>query len=546
MAFGANFGVIDDHTLVETLLRGEIIPFFIQPSIGRFYPLDGQELNLLSLIFAPNAAVFYTFNALCVLIVIGALRYALRVLLPIILQQDTESTHLNFAQISSAQANFTQACTESTRPNKLHFVIDITLLVLLFSPAFATAWLRLFVPERMEFVFLSLFMLSYAFVWDCKYAHRATLQNLAFIMSLICANIALYYKETAFAMVFAFGFGMAVCGWKSQSARLKGLHIGLMLSALVWFVVYCAIMFAYKDTSGRYGETHYESWLVILKMGFMGLCHEPFLYGLTFGALFYRIYALFVRKKGFNPLLDSAILASCTLLLEYFVLRLGGSLHYCLPAYIFGLVVIAYCFYNWWQILYGKIWLIVLLCFFVGNSMFAFIYHFAHYKFVPNNFQATLQFMSDYTHKYPNTRIFLEGVDRVNGVEVYVSFDRWLRFYGASDYDFFSDKVPDVRVQGRGDENARLSVFKNDVSIPKHSGDIVIVTPFSENNFDTPALLSEADVIFEADYGYNVPLFGIKSWLKKLLTSFGLARGDSVISHNLYSLPLHFYVLRVR
>lgn len=84
----AAFAVIDDHGLVDTLLVGKRMDFFIQPDIGRFYPLDGYELNLLSALFGVSASVFYGFNALCVLLVAFCLRYALRVLLDSILEEE--------------------------------------------------------------------------------------------------------------------------------------------------------------------------------------------------------------------------------------------------------------------------------------------------------------------------------------------------------------------------------------------------------------------------------------------------------------------------
>ena len=81
VAYNADFSVIDDHTLLSTLFVGKDIPFFIIPDIGRFFPLDGQELNILSAVFGVKASVFYMFNALCVFVVVLCLYYALRVFL---------------------------------------------------------------------------------------------------------------------------------------------------------------------------------------------------------------------------------------------------------------------------------------------------------------------------------------------------------------------------------------------------------------------------------------------------------------------------------
>ncbi|WP_295698186.1 hypothetical protein [Helicobacter mastomyrinus] len=105
--------------------------------------------------------MFYTFNALCVWVVIFALRYALRVFL----REITESADIN--------------------SSKIYYVVDILLILLLLSPAFISSWLRLFVPERMEFVFLSLFLMCYAFVLG---NHRKIYVNIALISGALCAN----------------------------------------------------------------------------------------------------------------------------------------------------------------------------------------------------------------------------------------------------------------------------------------------------------------------------------------------------------------------
>ena len=117
VVYRAAFSVIDDHTLTQTLLIGQHIDFFIQPNIGRFYPLDGQDLNLLSAAFGAKAAVFYAFNALCVFVVIFVLRYAMRVFIAHILESASPS-HKVYAM------------------QKIPYVVDILLVLLLLSPSF--------------------------------------------------------------------------------------------------------------------------------------------------------------------------------------------------------------------------------------------------------------------------------------------------------------------------------------------------------------------------------------------------------------------------
>ena len=514
VAYNADFSVIDDHTLLSTLFVGKDIPLFIIPDIGRFFPLDGQELNILSAVFGVKASVFYMFNALCVFVVVLCLQYALRVFL-----QEIAYSH-----------------SLSVKINLIYFV----LFLLLVSPAFSTSWLRLFVPERMEFVFLSIFLMCYAYVLKHKQA------IFALICGIISANIALYYKETAFAMIGAFAFVMLVCGYRNFSVQIRIFNLVLLLSSIVWLVVYYYVVLLNKQGDGFYGETPYNALLMIGKTLFSGFLNEPFLYGVVFVGLLHRIYMVFVKKSAFNPLLDSSVVASAILLLEYIVLRLG-SLHYPLPAYIFALVVIGYFLGKWRWHRVGKVFLWFISIIFISNTLFMFIYYFAHYKFVPVNFQSTLGFVSQYTQENPHTRIYLEGVDRASNVEVYHSFGAWLLHYKAEDFDLMSDRAVDERFYREENTKAQWSVFKNNEIVPKRSGDIVIITPFSAEILNIDSLTQQYELLFVADYGYNVPLLGLKSFLKNAFVWFGITKdNDMILGQNIYGLPLHFYVMRVR
>ncbi len=392
----------------------------------------------------------------------------------------------------------------------------------------------------MEFVFLSIFLMCYAYVLQHKQA------AFALLCGVVSANIALYYKETAFAMIGAFAFVMLVCGHRKFSTQLRFFNILLLFSAMIWLVVYYFVVIANKQGDGRYGETPYNALLMVGKGFFTGLMNEPFLYGIVFVALIYRIYVVFVKKIAFNPLLDACIVASFVLLLEYIVLRLN-SLHYPLPAYLFGLVVIGYFFIRWRQQKMGRILLWFFGVVFVSNALFVFIHFFAHYKFVPVNFQSTLSFVSQYTQQNPHTKIYLEGVDRASNVEVYHSFGEWLLYFKALDFDLLSDRAVDERFFREEDSTAKWSVFKNNEIIPKKSGDIVIITPYVDMGIDMDSLIRQYELLFVADYGYNVPLLGIKSFLKNALMWLGITKNsDMIISQNIYGLPLHFYVMRVR
>lgn len=152
IVFGANFGVIDDHDLLDTLLIGKKLPLFIFPEIGRFYPLDGFEYNLISLISVSPYA-FYLYNLIQFIILIFILQ---KLLLEI----------LGF---------------------RYKNIIFLSILILILSPGFVTAWFRLFVPERSVLFFLIIFLYFYVL-------YQKEQKISYFVLGLISANIALYYK----------------------------------------------------------------------------------------------------------------------------------------------------------------------------------------------------------------------------------------------------------------------------------------------------------------------------------------------------------------
>lgn len=511
VAWWAQFSVIDDHTLTRTLFVGENIPFFISVDIGRFYPLDGQEWNILSAIFAPSARVFYAFNALCLLVVAWCLRYAL----------------LRFT------AHYMQSRA---------YVVYGAILLCLFSPTFITAWLRLFVPERMEFVFLSLFLACYMYVVFA----RVRLKTWAFlVLGVVCANVALYYKETAFAMLGVFGFIHFVLDYKHSSKATKVFDVALVLSSAVWLLVYVIVVLAQKQGVGSYGDTPYNQMLVMAKVVFNYILQEPFLFVALPLFVLFRIYQVCGNKSPFLPLVDSALIAALVLCAEYVVLKMG-DIHYLLPAYVFALVGIVGMGVYWRHRIIQAVYV---LCFaiFVGNSAFMSLYQFTYYKVVPNNFQDTLSFLSTYIAQNPNTRIYLEGVNRASGVEVYHSFGSWLRFYGAKDFDLFSDMGIDNVLLGRENPNSPYSVFRSNAIVPKQSGDIIVLTPYTLNNI-TPQTLQELATQYEllhtSDFGYEIPRLGLKAFVKAFMRD--KVQGEMILSQNAFGLPMYFYVYRVR
>ena len=493
IAIYANFGVIDDHTLLSTLFVGKEIPLFILPELGRFYPLDAQELNIISKIFGISASAFYIFNSIIAFVLICCLYMALN----------------HFLQ------------------HKIYSLFWILLLLL--TPSFATAFLRLFVPEKLESVFFAIFIFSFIKFQDSN-------KFVFFILALISANFALYYKEVAFIMLGGFCFFYMLFSYKKASKNL--LSFLLLCSCVLWLVLYYVFVLAVKTSSGNYGDTPYNAIIVFLKNITNYALSEPFLFIGIFALIVFRFYLIVFRHFKINPILDSLMLASFLHSLAYFALNIY-SFHYPLPAYIFGIIPLAFYFREYLKYFFIKC--IIALCVFIYifNSFPAFVYQFNHYKAVPNNFARTIDFLASYINENPHINIYLDGVNRASSGEVYHSFIKNLEFRGVSDFDMKSDLPIDNILLGRADKTSTYSVFKSNDILQKQSGDLVVWTPYSTINLDS----SDYELLFYSAYGFNVPFFGIKSLLKSIIINHSK---DLVLSDNVSMLPIHFSVYKVK
>lgn len=499
MIFYANFSVIDDHTLVSTLFNNQAIPFFIMPEIGRYFPLDGFDLNIVARIFGVNAMYFYAFSATCGLIAIFALYKALKLVLD-----------------SSLYAK-------------------VLIILFLLTPAFITSFLRLFVPEKFESIFFGIFICFYIlFLRKPKILYA--------IIALVCGSVALYYKEVAFIMLGGFAFFHFIFSFKNSRLGVKVLDIALMLSSFIWLVCYYIFVLSVKSTSGSYGDTPYNKLIVFAKNVLNYALSEPFLVLGLGSILLYRIYLVCFKKDSIKPFLDSALIASSLHMLAYFALNIY-SFHYPLPAYIFALFPLGYYFRAYFKQPFIKGIFIISLSIYVLNSLPSFLYQLNHYKAVPNNYQETLSFLNSYLKEHPKTSLYLENVNRASNVEVYHSFAKNLEFLGNTSFDMKSDIGIDNTLLGAEKKDSKYSVFRSNAIVPKEAGDLVIVTPYGSKAFSKR---DDYELMFEATNGFNMPLLSIKTIMKLALSK--VLKGDSeiMLSSNAYALPIHFYVYRVR
>lgn len=509
----ANFSVIDDHGLLDTLLIGREMPLFVIPEIGRFFPLNGYEYSLISNISASPFA-FYLYNAFQFFVIV------------FLLYKILESVE-----------------------DKNKYVGMLLIVLLMFSPGFVTGWLRLFVPERSELFFLVVFLFFFI-----KYQKEQ--KTLYLLLGLISANIALYYKEPAFLMLGSFAFFHIVLGWKEINFKQKLFDYLLMFSAFVFALVYFFVVYIHKGDT-LYGTTTVNPVLQLAKTIFNYSLHDPLLIFILLPLVMWRVYAI-IKNRRPNHLFDSMLFSSSIYILVFLKLNMFAH-HYLLPAYAFGLVAIAFFVFS--EQIYKKILFKVLIgisVFFTLLSSFpAGLHLFSHYKNVPNNFQNTLTFLDAYIDKHSKEgnkiSIFLDGINR-NGGEVHHSFIKYLEYKGlnSNQFDIKSDQddngiLPIVPPKN----DANYTIWKQTTASAINEGDLIVVIPYTTNyiGLDKKELEEMSDkyeLIYHANSFLEIPNIGIKSILKDFFAKYGKAGKDSqaMLSRNIYQLPLDFYVFR--
>lgn len=510
----SNFGVIDDHGLLDTLLVGKNMPLFISPEIGRFYPLNGFEYNLISKL-SISPTIFYAYNSLQFFLVIFLLYRIL---------------------------------TEVIGEKYKRWVI-FSILILIFLPGFVTAFYRLFVPERNVFFFLVIFLFLFL-----KFQREQKV--LYTIAGLIASNIALYYKEPVFIMLGSFAFLHFTFGWKELNLKQKIFDFLILASSFLFAVVYYFLVYLNRGAS-LYGQTTI-SWILAFAKNILNyFISEPIIFFFIFPLILWRVYFVFKNKKS-DILLDSLLFSSFAYVLVFLKLNIF-SYHYLLPAYVFAIIPSVYYFFN--ERMYRKsvfkflgfFTLFMIIC----SNLPTSLHLISHYKNVPHNFQNTLNFLSEYIRENSKdgkrVSLFLYSVDKNTGVEIYHSFIKYLEFNGLNHnkFDVKTDTEDSGILQFVGEKHSPYSVFNQRTPSNVVVGDLIVITPYTLGYIDIKhkkinELFLSYQLLYHAKSFMEIPNLSVKALIKYIASQKKerLRDGKVVVSENIYGLPLDFYVFK--
>ncbi|MFM2484503.1 hypothetical protein [Celerinatantimonas yamalensis] len=507
IVYRASFGLIDDHIFLSTVFSGHSIPFFLSPEIGRFYPLDGQEYNLISFV-SHSPVAFYLWNSL---------EY---IIFAIVLFKIEE-----------------QLTGGSFRGRVYLFIIYVS-----FIGGMANLFLRLFVPERD-----ALFFLTIALFFYIQFYYKSDRNWFYGILSLICANISLYYKEPMFILVGGFSFFHLLFDYKKGYKKINPLDVLWMLSSLIFLLIYYFVIFQNHDGS-YYGQLTINKWIVHLKNSSLFFLTNPFILCLFIPFLIIRIYLLIRKRDRVNAMFDSMALSAAGYFLAIIVLNIYSP-YYLMPLYLYAFFSVSYNL-NIIKKIYPKLFFSCLggFLFLAIFSAIPFgIHQFSVWKNVPNNFQQTVSFLKKYLDGKPvRVGIFLYGVNRNTGVEVYNSFGEFMQSENISTkkYDLKTDEVDNnILRKAKVYNSSPYSVFHQLKPQKITQEDLVVVGNFSQKEFNPKSFDAHYRLLFKS----KSPIFNFGDYSLKSIVKYGVNKvigKNNFVSDNIFNLPINFYVYK--
>ncbi len=211
----------------------------------------------------------------------------------------------------------------------------------------------------------------------------------------------------------------------------------------------------------------------------------------------------------------------------------------------------------------------------ITNTIPLGIHYITYNKYVPVNFNKTLDFLiADINRRYEGHRlnIFFDGVDRGTGRGVYFVAGEFLKFKGLSisRFDFKSD----MEARETGPFVGRRSPFDKDADIeavdPEHtykypdfpfevfqpgplsqvqSGDYLIVSPHSTKSFDSEyveKLKDDYTMVFHTHSSLAFPRITLKTGIKYLMSRAITyeEKAKMIINENLMNWPDYYVFVK--
>lgn len=506
-------GPTDDVTFLRTLQSNKPLfyyssdfPYYDQIKGGRFTPLMSLEYNFVA-IFSNKPFWYFFYHA--VQFVIFAF------LLVRILKYSTN--------------------------NKIFIYLIPVLLFLL--PGFTDNWFRLQNHERNVIFFFAILILAYI-----KYLEQWNIRYL--IVSFICVNLALYYKEVSFVAISAFSLANLIFHPKKSNSKFKLFNFILLFSSFIYLIMFYFFILM-PGTSFSFLYKPFNLFLTVIKNIFnYTFFSDPILILLVIPLTVQRVYKLVTKKSNYT-IFDSFLVAATAYIIPYIILNIYSP-YYLLPAYIFALPsLLFFLSKKHFSKLLWKIAFSVVVFLTIFNLIPSGIFFMTGKKYLSVNFNRTIDFLiKDIESRYPEKRanIFLDSTDLGSRKDIHFVFAEYFRFKGLSNkkYDLKSSSKTIFQSGGNWKIKYPFTVFTRIAPSKILKGDYLIVNPFSTNNVDNGYIQSirkNYKLVFYTRSKLFFPPWNLKTLIKYFLMKNKLIykQKSFIVNKNLMQSP-DFYV----
>lgn len=536
--FNPQLGPSDEYHFLPTLQSGKIFPmygkdfpYYNSVELGRFSPLGGQEYNLVALI-SNTPLAYFAFNAILLL---GFIFIFLK-----ILNEFSGNRTANYLAIS----------------------------ILLFIPAVTNTFFKLLYVEKNVIFYLAVFLISFIMFQKQQKA-------VFFILALLSANIATYYKETTFLVIGIFSAAHLVLSWRQINGKGRLLNILLIISSAIYISIYL-LTIQPNIRSAYLPSSVHNSFLIFIKNILnYGLFSDPILILILIPLTVWRTFQVFFRRRESHPILDPMLAVSAAYVAAFIVLNMYSP-YYLLPAYLFALPPMLYFFEKskmknlFWKATFAAAAFVL-----ITNTIPLGIHYITYNKYVPVNFNKTLDFLiADINRRYEGHRlnIFFDGVDRGTGRGVYFVAGEFLKFKGLSIHKF--NFKSDMEARETGPFVGRRSPFDKDADIEAvdtehtykypdfpfevfqpgplsqvQSGDYLIVSPHSTKNVNNEyieKLKDDYTMVFHTHSSLACPRVTLKTGVKYLMSRAITSeeKAKMIINENLMNWPDYYVFIK--
>ena len=509
----ARYGLsLDDPAYWLEIIRGNPITDGYRPNIGRFYPLAFADLNILMQFFS-SPYVFFGINAVLVFVIGVLLWYVLACVLP----------------------------------RHLIWLSPVVLMALFFTPGFVTIMLGICYPERLQILFLCIFVLSSLHFFQTKYIASA-------IIGVISANLAMYYKEPTFVIIATFGAMNLIASYKLGQGRRTYLYYGVLLgSAMLFVLLYMILVYPYIVKAYHLVRADLLSDVLYFLKGFLSVSLDHcFLSVLLMGLVAYRLYRIVIKKDYTHIFWDSLLLGGILYLVAF--VKLGiFSTYYFTPVYFVSTGGMLYflCKLNYLRYALFKYLTFACVALFCLSSLPSGIFNFVKNKTDSIKFHQSLDFVTKKAKEKDSITLFFDG----NGKGIGNIFNHYYwKFYMRYLQEVYGVSNAVVKVQRADVESTSLhspisnTQYNDDEVATPQSGDMIILTNSTNKAVDSAYLAQmreQYDLIYQSDV-FGIPYLSIKSLLKYGLRHTQAIQNAQVGDENYFKLPLRDYIYVVR